>query len=46
MPFGKHRGTPLKKVPKSYLSWLAKSGALDKDENQELKKALTDLALI
>jgi DNA polymerase-3 subunit epsilon len=46
MPFGKHRGTPLSKVPKHYLSWLAKSGALDKEDNAELKETLSKLALI
>jgi DNA polymerase-3 subunit epsilon len=46
MPFGKHRGIPLEKVPKSYLSWLSKSGALDKEENIELKQTLSKLSLI
>ncbi|MCH9811628.1 DUF3820 family protein [bacterium] len=46
MPFGKHRGTPLSKVPKNYLSWLSKSGALDKEDNLELKSTLEKLALI
>ena len=46
MPFGKHRGIPLAKVPKHYLSWLAKSGALDKEDNTELKETLKTLALI
>jgi DNA polymerase-3 subunit epsilon len=46
MPFGKHRGIPLEKVPKSYLSWLSKSGALDKEDNVELKQTLTKLSLI
>jgi DNA polymerase-3 subunit epsilon len=46
MPFGKHRGEPLEKVPKAYLSWLSKSGALDKEDNLELKKTLTHLSLI
>lgn len=46
MPFGKHRGTPLQKVPKSYLMWLNKSGALDKENNLELKETLEKLALI
>ncbi len=46
MPFGKHRGVPLTKVPKSYLMWLSKSGALDKEDNEELKETLSSLALI
>jgi DNA polymerase-3 subunit epsilon len=41
MPFGKYQGKPLKSIPKDYVEWLAKSGALDKPENQELKLALT-----
>lgn len=41
MPFGKHQGIPLKKLPSDYVKWLAGSGALDKDENQELKLSLT-----
>ena len=46
MPFGKHRGKPFEKVPKYYLSWLAKSGALDKENNSDLKETLTKLSLI
>ncbi len=41
MPFGKHRGTPLERLPKNYVEWLAASGALDKPDNQDLKKALS-----
>jgi DNA polymerase-3 subunit epsilon len=41
MPFGKHRGTPLERLPKNYVEWLASSGALDKSDNQTLKKALS-----
>ncbi len=40
MPFGKHQGTPIEKVPKDYLKWLSKSGALDKPENAALKAAV------
>lgn len=43
MPFGKHRGVALDKVPKSYLTWLASSGALDKPDNAELKDALSTI---
>lgn len=39
MPFGKHQGKPLSQVPKDYIQWLAKSGAFDKPENEELKKS-------
>ncbi|MCI5052171.1 MAG: DUF3820 family protein [Simkaniaceae bacterium] len=46
MPFGKHRGVPLEKVPPTYLAWLAKSGALDKPENDDLKTTLSELGLL
>ncbi|MBU6149320.1 MAG: DUF3820 family protein [Verrucomicrobia bacterium] len=41
MPFGKHRGTPIERLPKSYVEWLASSGALEKPDNLNLKKALS-----
>lgn len=41
MPFGKHAGKPLKDVPKDYISWLANSGAFEK--NAELKAALEEV---
>ncbi len=43
MPFGKHQGKPLEEVPKDYLEWLLKSGALDKPENLALKAQLEKL---
>jgi len=46
MPFGKHQGVPLEKVPPSYFQWLAKSGALDKANNAELKERLETLELL
>lgn len=46
MPFGKHQGTPLSQVPKSYVQWLAGSGAFDKPENQELKDNFARLGLL
>lgn len=46
MPFGKHQGKPLDKVPKEYLSWLAKQGAFEKAENTTLKEALQKLNLL
>ena len=46
MPFGKHRGKPLAKLPKGYLSWLGQSGALEKPENQPLKTSLQKLGLL
>lgn len=46
MPFGKHQGTPIKKIPKSYAQWLLEQGALDKPENQELKTSFVNHGLI
>ena len=46
MPFGKHQGVPLSKVPRSYIQWLASNGALDKPENQELKESFQRLNLL
>ena len=40
MPFGKHAGKPLSEIPKNYISWLKKEGALDKPENANLKAEL------
>ncbi len=40
MPFGKHKGIPIVKLPKNYVDWLIQSGALDKPENSELKKSI------
>lgn len=45
MPFGKHQGQPLSKVPKDYIKWLAGTGAFDKPENQELKACFVKLGL-
>ena len=46
MPFGKHRGKHLSKLPKGYLSWLGQSGALEKPENESLKASLSKLGLL
>lgn len=46
MPFGKHQGLPLEKVPKSYLKWLSESGSLEKENNLSLKEALVKRALL
>lgn len=46
MPFGKHQGLPLETLPKDYISWLSKSGALDKAENRDLRGALEKLGLL
>ena len=46
MPFGKHQGQPLAQLPRTYVQWLASSGALEKGENSELKEALQRLGLL
>lgn len=46
MPFGKHQGIPLKKLPASYVSWLAGSGAFNKPENEDLRRSLQKLGLL
>ncbi len=46
MPFGKHQGKPLEKVPKSYVQWLAGSGAFDKPGNSELKTAFEKIGVL
>ena len=46
MPFGKHQGKPLSKVPKEYLAWLSKQGAFDKPENSELKAAFEKIGAL
>lgn len=40
MPFGKYQGKKLAQVPPSYVAWLEKSSAFEKQENQALKKTL------
>ena len=46
MPFGKHKGEALESLPKSYLKWLAGTGALDKEGNEELKYSLEALGAL
>ena len=46
MPFGKYAGKPLSDVPKDYVDWLAKSGALDKKENTALRDQFVKLGLL
>lgn len=46
MPFGKHQGKLLADVPKDYVAWLDKNGALDKTENAHLKEAFNKLGLL
>lgn len=43
MPFGKYKGEPLERIPADYFVWLEGSGAFDKPENLELKKAVEAL---
>lgn len=45
MPFGKHQGIPLKKVPKNYIQWLKTQGAFEKAENKDLYKKFKELGL-
>lgn len=46
MPFGKHQGKPLEEVPRSYITWLASSGAFNKPENKELKQSFEKLGIL
>ncbi len=46
MPFGKYRGKPLQLVPPDYIQWLSKNGALDKKENESLRKSFEKLELL
>ncbi len=46
MPFGKHQGKPLDQIPQSYVSWLEKSGAFEKQENETLKEAFQEVGLL
>lgn len=46
MPFGKHKGALLQDVPKNYVLWLFENGALDKDENEGLKKGFAKLGVL
>jgi DNA polymerase III epsilon subunit-like protein len=38
MPFGKHKGIPFSKVPKSYLAWLRKQDNIDEDVKYTLSQ--------
>jgi len=46
MPFGKHQGKALSKVPKNYVAWLADSGAFAKPQNKELKESFEKLGVL
>lgn len=46
MPFGKYAGKPLSDVPRDYVTWLAKNGALDKKENEALREQFVKLGLL
>lgn len=46
MPFGKHQGVPLNKIPSDYVQWLVKNGVFEKDENRELKLSFEKVGLL
>jgi DNA polymerase-3 subunit epsilon len=46
MPFGKHRGKPLKEIPYDYIKWLHQNGGLDRPGNEELKESLLELGML
>ena len=46
MPFGKFKGTLLQDVPTHYIKWLHENGALDKPDNETLKKSFEKLGLL
>lgn len=46
MPFGKHAGKLLTEVPKEYVKWLMKEGALEKPENAPLKETFETLGIL
>lgn len=46
MPFGKHQGVPLNKVPKHYVKWMGENGVFEKPENEALKMAFVKLGFL
>lgn len=46
MPFGKHQGVPLNKIPQEYIKWLFANGVFEKQENADLKASFEKLGLL
>lgn len=46
MPFGKFQGKRLAEIPKDYVEWLSKNGALDKPENAALREGFVKAGLL
>lgn len=46
MPFGKHQGKALDKVPRDYVKWLVSSGAFDKPENHQLRESFEKAGML
>ena len=46
MPFGKHAGKIISEIPKDYITWLAGSGAFEKQENALLRENFQKLGLL
>ncbi len=46
MPFGKHQGVPLNKVPKHYVKWMGENGVFEKPDNAALKAAFVKLGFL
>lgn len=46
MPFGKYAGKAVSEVPRDYVQWLAKTGALDKKEHRLLRETFEKLGLL
>jgi DNA polymerase-3 subunit epsilon len=46
MPFGKHAGKLLTEIPKDYVKWLVREGALDKKENAGLKETFEKMGYL
>ncbi len=46
MPFGKHQGKILSKVPKDYVNWLKNNGAFDKKDNKALRESFEQIGML